>query len=207
MSLKRAFSGGGVAAFAMAAMLAAAHAGPVNLGFETGNLSGWTLNGTGAAATSYTGDGPTWTPAFGNYLGYVTAGCGAYVYCSLSQTFTLAAGQTISGVAGFQANDYLPYNDYADLNINGVTLFSSDVAAVGNFGNTGWVPWSYTASNSGTYTLTLEVANAIDNELPSTALLDSAVPEASTWAMLVLGFAALGYAATRRANKVLAAVA
>jgi hypothetical protein len=195
--------GAGVAAVSMFALAAGAQAGPVNLGFETGDLSGWTASGFAGAVTSY----GAFTPAYGKYLGFIQAGCGADVYCSLSQTFSLTAGETIKGVVGFQANDYLPYNDYADLNVNGTVLFTSDVAAVGDYGNTGWVPWSYTAASAGSYTLTLEVANNLDNALSSGAVLDSAVPEPSTWAMMALGFAGLAFAAARRAKKVVAAVA
>ena len=181
----------------------ATRAQPVNLGFETGDLTGWTAftdgGGDAGAVTSY----GAFTPYSGRYLGFVQAGCGTDTYCTLSQTFSLTAGETISGVVGFQANDYLPFDDYADLNINGDVLFSSNVGTVGDFGNSGWVPWSYTAPTAGSYTLTLEVANSGDDNLPSGAVLDSGspVPEPSTWAMMLIGFAGLGFAGYRASRR------
>ncbi len=171
----------------------------VNNGFETGDLTGWTSD-NGNAATSYY----AYAPFEGSYLGYVEAGCGAYVSCFLSQTFNLGAGDTISGQVGFQANDYYPFNDYASLVIGGTTVFSSDVATVGDFGASGWTAFSFTAPTAGSYDLTLYVANAIDNGLASGAVLDAvsvaSVPEPATWALMLVGFGAVGIAARRRST-------
>ena len=180
----------------MGAAIAAALAGPalalVNSDFETGDLSGWTTNGGAAgAATGY----HAFAPISGSYLGYVQAGLGKDVYTKLDQTFNLAAGQTVSGYVGFQANDYTPYNDDAYLSINGVNLFTDNVATVGNYGNSGWVPFSYTALTTGAYTLELGVANRLDNAVPSGAVLDGvSVPEPASWALMLVGFAGLGVA-------------
>lgn len=180
----------------MGAAIAAALAGPalalVNSDFETGSLSGWTTNGGAAGAvTGY----HAFAPISGSYLGYVQAGLGKDVYTKLDQTFNLAAGQTVSGYVGFQANDYKPYNDDAYLSINGVNLFTDNVATVGNYGNSGWVSFSYTALTTGAYTLELGVTNRLDNGLASGAVLDGvSVPEPASWALMLVGFAGLGVA-------------
>lgn len=181
-----------LASAAAALSLSAASANAAtNLGFESG-LSGWSLSGNGGSSSSY----GSFTAAEGAKLGYVEAGW-AGVYSTLTQIFTLAAGQTITGSVGFQSNDYLPYNDDAYLAINGLHLFDSSVAQVGSNGSSGWKTFSYTAATAGNYALTLGVRNGGDSQNDSGAVLDNvslsaAVPEPATWAMMLMGFAATG---------------
>jgi len=186
----------------------ASHAGPVNFGFETGDFTGWTVvNGGYSSAdvvNSYFTQASTTFSAFeGKYFALLAAGAGNNVPNTVSQTFTLNAGQTISGAAGFFADDYLPYSDYGYATIvigSGLTtLFSANIASVGGQnGTTGWVPWRYTASSSGSYTVTYGVSNGGDNSYASHAFFDGAsVPDsASTIAML--GMAVSGLAFIRR---------
>lgn len=188
MRLKSVIFASAVAALSLSAASANA---ATNLGFESG-LSGWTLNGNGGSSGSY----GSFTAAEGSKLGYVEAGW-AGVYSTLTQIFTLAAGQTITGSVGFQSNDYLPYNDDAYLAINGLHLFDSSVAQVGSNGASGWKTFSYTAAAAGNYALTLGVRNVGDSQSASGAVLDNvslsaAVPEPATWAMMLMGFAATG---------------
>jgi len=67
--------------------------------------------------------------------------------------------------------------------------------------STGWTGFGAIV-DPGTYTLQFEVENIGDNQLSSQVLADninvSAVPEASTWAMVLVGFAGLGLMARRR---------
>ena len=181
-----------VAVAALSLGAAASANAATNLGFETGNLSGWTLSGNGGVDDSY----GAFTAIQGSDLAYVQAGYQG-VYSTLSQVFNLVAGQTIKGSVGFQSNDYMPYNDDAYLAINGVHLFDFNVAQVGNNGNSGWKTFSYTAAATGAYELKLGVRNAFDSSGPSGAVLDNisttaAVPEPATWAMMLLGFGATG---------------
>lgn len=181
-------------AMAVLALGAAAQAEAAsNLGFETGDASGWTVSGGGGATTGYGAFGAV----EGAYFGYIEAGLGAGVYSTLTQVFDLVAGQTISGQVGFQANDYWPFNDDAYLTINGVQLFGSSIGAVGSYGNSGWQGFTYTAPTTGAYTLELGVRNAGDNAASSGAVIDNvglsaAVPEPAGWAMMILGFGAIG---------------
>lgn len=181
-------------AMAVLALGAAAQAQAAsNLGFETGDASGWAVSGHGGATTGYGAFGAI----EGAYLGYIEAGLGSGVYSTLTQVFDLVAGQTISGQVGFQANDYWPFNDDAYLTINGVHLFDSSVGAVGSYGDSGWQAFTYTAPTTGAYALQLGVRNDGDNAASSGAVIDkvglsAAVPEPAGWAMMILGFGAIG---------------
>jgi hypothetical protein len=191
-----------------AAITLPAPAAITNLDFESG-LAGWTSFGTTGTAASYGA-----FTAYGSALGYVEAGRKG-VYSTLSQIFNLAAGDTVSGLVGFQANDYLPFNDDAFLKIGSffarpTTLFTANVASVGDFGNSGWTSWSFTAPRDATYVLQLGVANRLDSGLASGAVLDvfaarpmlqpAAVPEPASWALMIAGFGMVGFALRRRAT-------
>jgi hypothetical protein len=159
-----------------------ADAGVTNLGFETGDTTGWTLvvpyGGSAKVVTSHQGNSSTYSPRDGNYfLELKTDGPGSYT--TASQTVTLNAGDKLSGWAAFNAQDYLPFNDDASVQIyepSGVliaTPWYSDVAIVGNYGDGPWDSWSWTAPADGAYTLRYCVANAGDNVVDSCALFDA----------------------------------
>jgi hypothetical protein len=205
----------GVSLFKRATILAPlacatpAVAAPTNLGFEEATLHGWTTNAAQQGLASVTPvltnqDGGFATAAEGVLFGYVTVGLGKDTYTTLSQRFSLAAGGTISGWAGFLANDYLPYDDDAYVAVNGANLLSWTVADVGSYGSTGWVHFNFIAPAAGRYTLELGVANHGDDRLPSQAVIDgvqvtgAAVPEPASWAMMVLGFGFAGLALRSR---------
>jgi hypothetical protein len=185
----------------------------VNGSFETGDTSGWKANHGNlvSVVSSYSPLGPygtTFNPVDGNYFALLSAGAGANVYTTLSQTFAANSGQTISGDAFFQAIDYLPYNDDGFVKIlqNGQVLFSSNVASVGDFGNTPWTNFSYTFTVSGNYTIEAGVRNRLDNQNSSTLGLDdvqlsdvSPTPAPSSLVLLCLSSVSLaGYFCWRR---------
>jgi PEP-CTERM motif len=188
------------------------NAGPiVNGGFESG-LTAWTANPGSlvSAVTSYQTYGPNFLPVQGQYFALLTAGAGPNTYTTLSQGFTANAGDVISGYAFFQANDYIPYNDdgYVKIIENGVTLFQSNVSAVGDYGNTPWTAFSYTFNGAGSYTIEAGVRNDIDNNLSSALGLDAVAingngtvtsPEPASMTLLVAGIAGMaGYGWRRR---------
>jgi hypothetical protein len=141
----------------------------INPGFETGTLAGW--SGSATVTPSYNG----YAAPDGNYFAVVPAGCSTN---ALTQTFSAQAGQTLTGWAFFQANDYMPYNDSGavQLAVTGggttTTVFSSSVAEVGNYGATPWHQWSYTYPADGQYTITASSTNAYDCGLSSVVGID-----------------------------------
>lgn len=168
-----------------------------NLGFETGDTTGWTVSGSAGATTAVGG----FTAATGNWFGYVQSGAeGAYQ--TLTQVVSLGAGQVLKGKVGFSTTDYNPFNDDGFFSINGTNIFAASVGSVGDFGSTGWVDWSFTAPTAGSYTLQLGVRNNVDGGVPSVAVLDSGVvPEPSTWVMMIAGFALVGLGARGRDSR------
>ena len=144
-----------------------------------------------------------YTPVDGVLLGVIQAGAGDFEVL-IAQTFTTKGG-TFSGSAAFLAEDFLDYNDFGFVRLRHgadvIELFASDVAAVGAFGFTEWTGFS-TQLAAGTYTLEAGVVNATDEFNPSFLLVDDfrmkAVPEPSTWALMIAGFGLAGAALRRR---------
>ena len=194
----------------------AAHAALVNAGFETGDLTGWTAT----YDHSYYNDPPWLGPLVyvgaseisaysGTDYAVLEAGASEGATTILSQTFFLHAGETING-----AVDFIPfvfswnYRDYASVTINGVTLFSAEDGDLSTASLFKWTPYSFTAPSADWYTLTASIS-AGDSSSGGVLRFDavepepsvSAVPEPSTWAMMLLGFAGLGYATWRRAGR------
>jgi hypothetical protein len=141
----------------------------VNGNFETGNLTGWTVDttasgGTASAVASYDycsaegaleGDGcgviGTMNPKEGSYFALLTPGT-VSEDTKISQPFGASNGDKVSGWAFFRTGDYLPYDDKAQVVIksnSGTTVaapFEESVSSVGQNGNSGWKYWEYTFS-------------------------------------------------------------
>lgn len=190
-----------------------------NGSFETSSLGDigdfTTLN---AGSTAITG----WTVASGNidYIGtYWTAADGArsldlngLVPGSIAQTFDVTNGQT------YQVTFYLAGNPAGGPNPKtlqssaGATVLLSSFDTTGHdLQNMGWTPVSFDFTATGpTETLTFlstttgDSGNSIDPTAFGPALDNvsvTAVPEPSTWAMMILGFLSVGFAAYRRKAK------
>jgi hypothetical protein len=167
-----------------------------NPGFETGDLTGWTVGGNPNpvnddppdgppfVTTSYTGVGnenvpppQTFTPPSGSYFAVVYGGCPDTTLTS--QDFTASAGDTISGWVFFQANDYLPFDDHGGVQIvdgegaQVAVLYDKSVNDFGDYGGSPtWFHWSYTFTADGTYGVQAFSVNVQDCALSSAVGID-----------------------------------
>ena len=149
--------------------------GLVNPGFDTGDLTGWSTVLNGGSATAVT-SWMTYNPQNGSHFALLkTDGGGSYT--TISQSFSTAAGTTISGCAFFYTSDFLPYDDKAHVRImQGETLVATPFSAsVGTGGSTLWTDWQYTFTAASTYTVEAGVANWLDTVTDSYMGLDALV--------------------------------
>lgn len=201
---------GALVASALALPGTASAASLVNNGFEAG-LVGWTgaPSGLVSVVTTFTEPtlgGATYNPVEGNSFAVLQAGAPG-VSTGLTQFFQMSAGETIKFAVAFAGGDYLPYNDagsfgilnFQDLMFPSTVLFSETITSVGDYGNTPWTFVSFTATVAGNYSVNASVTNALDGANPSFLLID-AVPEPSTWLMMLFGFGAIGFAMRRKQN-------
>jgi len=202
-----------LAAWASAGMAHAQSQSPgsgTNPSFETGDISGWTADalcdnvdnegcgvppGYAKAVQSFGPDAgtfgpgpngadlfPTYTAPYGKYFAVLQVGC---LSTTLSQTFTLQAGEKITGQAFFATdedyglNGHL-YSDPASIEVvsGGLVtkVFASSSQAVRAFGGTPWTPFSYTAPTDGDYTVQAYVENFDTCTYPSWVGIDLAIP-------------------------------
>lgn len=191
-----------------------AQAGLTNIGFEDGDLNGWTLSPANEAglyasvetSVTTTWDGKEYLAPQGQFFTQLSAGAGEGVYTVLSQSFTIKAGDQLrlSGLAAFIGEDESDHNDNAYVKLsNGTTtvdLWTSSIQAVGDYGSTDWQTWTTNLLTEGEYTLSFGVANQGDNEYNSLALFDvNPVPVPN--AMLLLGSGLLGLLGLRRQSR------
>lgn len=195
------------AALALAAAPAQAATTLVNGSFES-IIAGWTADPSLVQTPGEfwhrdaNGDADRkFTPRDGHLLGVIQAGPSAPT--TIVQTFTTVGG-VFSGVAAFLAEDSA-FNDYGFVRLHKggdvIELFFRDVADVGPYGYTGWTTFS-AVLDAGTYTFEAGAANGGDSDRPSFLLVDkfklAEVPEPTTWALMLTGFATLGAMLRRR---------
>ena len=205
-------------AFALVLFTAAtASAAPINMGFETGDLTGWLSSTPGGQAVVVTnfddGDGPAYLPNEGTYFLVIESG-NADTPQVVTQPFAMLAGEQIFGAAAFttlEANGFdCCLNDSAKATVfqvlGGVLteVWSEHVTGaggVGQFGSTPWTFWGFTAPIDGTYILTYQVQNTGDTLYNSYGLFDLAtaaqVPDGGS-ALALLGLGMIGLSTLRR---------
>ncbi len=151
----------------------------INGGFEE-QFAGWMIqssfSGLASTVSSYTGD-ISYAPQEGNRFALLRSGT-IDVYTTVSQPFTVQAGDTVSGWAFFDTTDYLPFNDNGYVRVlSGSTVvatpFNASVASVGEYGFTDWTYWQYTFTASGTFTIQAGVRNIEDSGVDSFLGLDA----------------------------------
>jgi hypothetical protein len=179
-----------------------------NLSFEDG-LTGYITVGSISTVTAATAhNGNLYTATDGNYFarliasggntGLVNGTDGAYLRINGS----LKAGERVSFDWAFLGFDAAPSNDFAMV-IAGTQHLLSDIQTVGDYGDSGWQTFHWTApTNILSGSLYIGVANHLDRNNDSVLLVDNivfslhSVPEPMTLSLLGLGLIALG--ATRK---------
>ena len=159
------------------------------------------VSGTASAAVQ---DLTTWS-TFTGINGTVSASPSSATMSGtsgISKNFNLGANNTFSFDWFFQANDYMPFNDWSAVFVDSnLSLTLANVASVGNLGNSGWQTFSTLLTNPFNGNITFSVSNALDNALNSTLIVSNvAIPEPG---MLLLMATALGLVglASRRKSK------
>jgi hypothetical protein len=183
----------------------------INPGFETGDLTGWTPNLTGGSAQVVSlwvpATGPPYAPMPGNHYFLAVGGGAADTDQLVYQSFALNSGDTLSGWAAFDGHDLYPFNDSAAVRIYDgsnnllATPWTEDINTAGDLASTTPVPWHYTASTGGTYTLQYSSRNGLDGLAPSYGLFDAeqfATPEPGSLALVLLGLPGLAWLRRRR---------
>jgi hypothetical protein len=116
------------------------------------------------------------TPDFSEYLTFTNTIAGLYSFTVSSSSRNVDfTNVVLTGAGG-------PYNFSEGFN-NGITEF-----------------WEYSelALGAGQYTLQIDGDNAGNGALSGSITIEQAVPEPATWAMMLFGFGAIGFAMRRR---------
>ena len=169
------------------------------------NLLAQTLawKGSTISNASLSGEGAT---------GFFTDGVSAYgvdngifMYADKTLSFDVVSDGTDAALNYvFQANDYMPYNDYFQLLVDGKLVSSQYVSTVGDYNHSGLISAALNDLNAGqTYHIELHVANTLDANFPSAVYMTSpSTNEAPLPAgLLSMLFVALGSALVRRHKK------
>jgi hypothetical protein len=165
-----------------------------NGNFETGDLTGWSVDttasgGSASAVASYDYclvPLECWTiytvpPWEGSYFALLTPGK-VSEDTRISQPFEASNGDKVSGWAFFHTHDYPPYDDNARVVItnrdSGTTVatpFEQSVSSVGDYRITAWTPWEYTftgVTGTGSFQIEARIHNTGDSEGHSAMGLD-----------------------------------
>jgi hypothetical protein len=183
-----------------AAALSATGANAANLvangSFETGDFTGWVTD-----AVSY----PMYIVTNPVEDGTYAAQIAGYSYGpdTLTQTIATTNGQDYQ-LSFWRYQQAVGPVTFLDVTWDGTTVFSETLTGPGD------VPYqNFTASVVGTGSDVLQFISANDPgwTYVDNVSLTSGVPEPATWAMMMLGFAGLGFAGYRRATSARTALA
>lgn len=111
---------------------------------------------------------------------------------SLLDTYSVL---TITGPAGISVLD--PKTAFTGNKPDGGSFYQNSE----NLGFSVFGPLNFNPNASGIYTIDLKLFSADNRQLGDVSIQVNAVPEPSTWAMLILGFAGIGFMAYRRKSR------
>lgn len=190
-----------LAAGALTFVATNAIAGPnliVNGGFETGDFTGWTPN-----AVSFPMYPVTSPVEEGNYAVQI-AGYSIENFPALGGPATLTQVVTDAPSQSYELSFWIYQQNMGPITFFDVTWDGSTVVSMSYpASDSGDIPYvNFTVNVLGTGSDTLQFISAND---PGYTYLDNvsltAVPEPSTWAMMILGFAGLGFAGYRKTKR------
>lgn len=161
-----------------------------NGSFETGDFTDWTQSGN-TGFTGVTGSFSGVDPQDGSYQAYM-GGVGSLGY--ISQTFADVLGQTYT-VSVWEAGLGGTPSEF-DIAINGTDFVDINPAPASPY-----TQYTFTFTGTGSDTLSISGQNDPSYQLIDNVSVTAGVPEPSTWAMMLIGFAGLGFARYRRARK------
>lgn len=119
----------------------------------------------------------------------------------ITKSFSLGAGTAFSFDWFFDGGDYMPYNDWSQVYVDGnLNFVLANIGMVGNYGDTGG-SYSTILSNAVNGAITFSVNNALDQALWSTlkvSNVDIEVPEPDALLMLATGLGVMGLIARRK---------
>ncbi len=192
-----------------------------NAGFENGNLSGWTVTGTGGATVntsqvvSTSGNSSTGATTFttinpyeGNH--YAAFETGSPTTTLSSSSFWVNIGDTVSAHVAMSAEDYAPYVDgmtwamtLVGANVSLTSGVFATVISLGDFGFKNWTEILAVAPLSGYVTADFSMFSGKDSFLPSIGFVDnlkvisaSKVPTPTPLVLLAIG--SLGFLVNRK---------
>lgn len=173
--------------------------------FETGTLSGWSVGNAvdNQNWQSYTAALINNAPApLPGSTSYATTGCGSF--CSLSQGLATTAGQAYTLSFAYNSGSFAQNAGPTDLQVFWGTSLLTPVfdfngpTPPDKSGNPDWAFYSVTLFASSADTELTFKGEAGAGMMGLDNINVSAVPEPSTWVMLISGFLGLGFLAYRR---------
>ncbi len=173
-----------------------AHAALINGGFETGDLSGWTITAGDITRYGLGGTGSPPLPKEGDYFAWLTADVAPYT--NLSQEIFLQAGDMLSGWAYYDRGIISDQEAYVAIYKDAMLVETPWHRSAA--GSTEWEQWTFTAAEAGLYILYLGITESSGAVMHSMAYFDGNVhtPVPVPGALLLLGSGLAGLAAVGR---------
>src|SRR5436189_44841 len=127
-------------------------------------------------------------------LGLITLGT------ALALTSFVSSASAVVTFAQDLASGWPPGSGTSNGHVGGGPLYQNSE----NLGFSIFSGLNFNPNVSGIYTFDLKLFSADNQQLGDVSIQVSAVPEPSTWAMLILGFAGIGFMAYRRKSQLAA---